>query len=126
MSTERAIDKLKKAFSVTERSSYSIFKGEDLILKIYWTPITIADRDKINNTLQAMNKGSDDGSLDFALQVIVTKAQDEDGKRLFSDGDTASLKRELPLSVLLDIMSKMQELGSEVDPDAVKSTTEEG
>tara|TARA_R100001082_G_scaffold16413_1_gene8297 strand:+ start:2017 stop:2397 length:381 start_codon:yes stop_codon:yes gene_type:complete len=126
MSKERAIDKLKKAFNVEERNSYSIFKGEDLILKIYWTPITIADRDAINNTLKAMNKGDDEGSLDFALQTIINKAQDEEGKRLFSEGDTATLKREIPLSVLLDIMSKMNELGEGGTPDAVKSTTGEG
>ena len=90
MSTERAIDKLKKAFSVEERSSYSVFKGDDLILEIYWTPITIADRDAINNVLKAMNKGNDEGSLDFALQVIITKSQDKEGKRLFSEGDRAA------------------------------------
>jgi hypothetical protein len=60
MSKVRAIDKLKKAFSTEERSSYSIFKGSDLVLKIYWTPITIADRDAINNTLKAMNKGQEE------------------------------------------------------------------
>ena len=126
MSTERAIDKLKKAFSVEERSRYSVFKGDDLILEIYWTPITIADRDAINNVLKAMNKGNDEGSLDFALQVIITKSQDKEGKRLFSEGDRAALKREIPLAVLLDVMAKMQSLGEEADPDAVKSTSEEG
>ena len=124
MSKVRAIDKLKKAFSTEERSSYSIFKGSDLILKIYWTPITIADRDAINNTLKAMNKGQEEGNLDFALQVIVKKGLDENGDRLFSDADLPSLRREIPLAVLLDIMGKMQELGEEVDPDAVKSTSE--
>lgn len=125
MSTESALDKLKKAFSVEERSNYSIFKGETLILKIYWTPITIADRDKINSTLQAMNKADDEGSLDFALQVIINKAEDEKGKRLFTDVDRAGLRREVPLAVLLDIMAKMQSLGEEADPDAVKSTSKE-
>jgi len=125
MSTESALDKLKKAFSVEERSNYSIFKGETLILNIYWTPITIADRDKINSTLQAMNKADDEGSLDFALQVIINKAEDEKGKRLFTDVDRAGLRREVPLAVLLDIMAKMQSLGEEVAPDAVKSTPEE-
>ena len=57
MPTVRAIDKLKQAFSVEERSNYSIFKGEELILKIFWSPLTIADRDTINSTLIAMNKG---------------------------------------------------------------------
>ena len=124
MSKVRAIDKLKKAFSIEERSSYSIFKGADLVLKIYWTPITISDRDAINNTLKTMNKGQDEGSLDFALQVIVKKGLDENGDRLFSDADLPSLRREIPLAVLLDIMGKMQELGEEADPDAVKSASE--
>ena len=124
MSKVRAIDKLKKAFSTEERSSYSIFKGSNLVLKIYWTPITIADRDAINNTLKAMNKGQEEGNLDFALQVIVKKGLDENGDRLFSDADLPSLRREIPLAVLLDIMSKMQELGEEADPDAVKSASE--
>ena len=122
MPTVRAIDKLKQAFSVEERSSYSIFKGEQLVLKIFWSPLTIADRDTINSTLIAMNKGQEEGSLDFALQVIVTKAEDESGAKLFSAADLPSLRREIPLAVLLDIMGKMQSLGEEASPDAVKST----
>ena len=123
MPTERAIDKLKQAFSDEERSSYSMFKGEELILKIFWSPLTIADRDTINSTLIAMNKGQEEGSLDFALQVIVTKAEDESGAKLFTGGDLPALRREIPLAVLLDIMGKMQSLGEEASPDAVKSTT---
>ena len=123
MSPERAIDKLKKAFSVEERSSYSIFKGEELVLKIFWSPITIADRDTINSTLVAMNKGQQEGSLDFALQVIIAKAEDESGAKMFSSGDIPVLRREIPLSVLIDVMQKMQEMGTEESPDAVKSTT---
>ena len=121
MTPVRAIDKLKQAFSVEERSSYSVFKGDELVLKIFWTPLTIADRDTINSTLIAMNKGQDEGSLDFALQVIVTKAEDESGVKMFSSGDLPALRRELPLSVLLDIMTKMQGVGEEESPDAVKS-----
>ena len=121
MPATRAIDKLKQAFSVEERSSYSIFKGEELILKIFWSPLTIADRDTINSTLIAMNKGQEEGSLDFALQVIVTKAEDESGAKIFSAADLPALRREIPLSVLLDIMTKMQSMGEEESPDAVKS-----
>tara|TARA_R100000388_G_scaffold28014_1_gene21801 strand:- start:183 stop:557 length:375 start_codon:yes stop_codon:yes gene_type:complete len=124
MPTVRAIDKLKQAFSVEERSSYSILKGEELILKIFWSPLTIADRDTINTTLLAMNKGQEEGSLDFALQVIVTKAEDESGTKLFTAADLPSLRREIPLAVLLDIMTKMQGMGEEESPDAVKSETE--
>tara|TARA_R100000278_G_C5476838_1_gene166725 strand:- start:4889 stop:5269 length:381 start_codon:yes stop_codon:yes gene_type:complete len=123
MATKTALDKLKKAFSVEDRSKYSIYKGEELVLEIFWTPITIADRDAINSTLKAMGKGDDEGSLDFALQIIITKAQDSAGNRLFTDVDRTGLRREVPLGVLLDIMTKMQSTGEEVDPDAVKSGT---
>ena len=123
MATVRAIDKLKQAFSIEERSSYSIFKGDELILKVFWSPLTIADRDTINSTLIAMNKGKEEGNLDFALQVIVTKAEDESGAKIFTAADLPALRREIPLSVLLDIMTKMQSMGEEVSLDAVKSTT---
>ncbi len=123
MPTDRAIDKLKKAFSINSKSSYPIYKDGELILKVYWTPLTIADRDSINATLIRTNKGQEEGSLDFALQVIINKAQDETGQKLFVEADKASLRREIPLAVLLELMTKMQELGEEATPDAVKSTT---
>jgi len=123
MPTDRAIDKLKKAFSINEKSSYPIYKGGELILKVYWTPLTIADRDSINATLMRANKGQEEGNLDFALQVIINKAEDQDGKKLFAEADKASLRREIPLAVLLELMTKMQEVGEEATPDAVKSTT---
>ena len=123
MPTDRAIDKLKKAFSINEKSSYPIYKNGELILKVYWTPLTIADRDSINATLIRTNREQEEGSLDFALQVIINKAEDQDGKKLFVEADKASLRREIPLAVLLELMTKMQEVGEEATPDAVKSTT---
>ena len=123
MPTDRAIDKLRKAFSINEKSSYPIYKNGELILKVYWTPLTIADRDSINATLMRANKGQEEGNLDFALQVIINKAEDQDGRKLFVEADTASLRREIPLAVLLELMTKMQEVGEEATPDAVKSTT---
>lgn len=123
MPTDRAIDKLRKAFSINEKSSYPIYKNGELILKVYWTPLTIADRDSINATLMRTNKGQEEGNLDFALQVIINKAEDQDGKKLFVEADKASLRREIPLAVLLELMTKMQEVGEEATPDAVKSTT---
>ena len=124
MASDRAIDKLKKAFSIGKRSSYPIYKDGELILTVYWTPLTIADRDVINDILMASNRVQNEGSLDFALQVIINKAEDENGQKLFSEGDKVTLRREIPLGVLLELMTKMQELGEEATPDAVKSTDE--
>ena len=122
MASERAIDKLKQAFSIGKRSSYPIYKDGELILTVYWTPLTIADRDVINAILMASNWVQNEGSLDFALQVIINKAEDENGQKLFNEGDKVTLRREIPLGVLLELMTKMQELGEEATPDAVKST----
>ena len=124
MASERAIDKLKQAFSIGKRSSYPIYKDGELILTVYWTPLTIADRDVINDILMASNRVQNEGSLDFALQVIINKAEDENGQKLFSEGDKVTLRREIPLGVLLELMTKMQELAEEATPDAVKSTDE--
>ena len=124
MASERAIDKLKQAFSIGKRSSYPIYKDGELILTVYWTPLTIADRDVINDILMASNRVQNEGSLDFALQVIINKAEDENGQKFFSEGDKVTLRREIPLGVLLELMTKMQELGEEATPDAVKSTDE--
>ena len=123
MATERAIDKLKRAFSIANKSSYPIYKAGEQIVKVYWTPLTIADRDAINGTLIRTNKGQEEGSLDFALQVIINKAEDENGQKLFIEADKPSLRREIPLAVILELMTKMQEVSEEATPDAVKSTT---
>ena len=122
MASDRAIDKLKKAFSIGKRSSYPIYKDGELILQVYWTPLTIADRDAINDTLIASNRAQNESSLDFALQVIINKAEDENGNKLFSEGDRASLRREIPLTVLTDLMLKMQGVEEEVDTVNSKST----
>jgi hypothetical protein len=121
MAGTRAIDKLRKAFSVEARSSYTIKDGDTVVLKVFWRPLTIADRDRINDVIKTLNKGDDENSLEFALQTIIQKAEDEGGVKLFSQGDRAALRNELPMSILLDIMTKMQGMAEGVEPEAVKS-----
>lgn len=121
MAGTRAIDKLRKAFSVEARNSYTIKDGNEVVLKVFWRPLTIADRDRINDVIKTLNKGDDENSLEFALQTIIQKAEDEAGSKLFSQGDRAALRNELPMSILLDIMTKMQGMAEGVEPEAVKS-----
>lgn len=121
MSEPRAIDKLCKAFNVEERSSYTIKSGEEVVLKLYWKPLTIADRDAINNSLKALNIGAVEDNLDFAIQMVIRKAEDEAGNRIFSDGDRAKIRNRLPLSIVLDIMSKMQSMDEVEEADDLKS-----
>ena len=121
MADKRAIDKLKEAFCIDNRSRYIIKKENVVILEIYWKPLTIADREAIYKTLVGMNKANDTESLEYALQVIMNK--DENGNKLFSEGDRASLRREIPLTVLTDLMLKMQGVEEEVDTVNSKSTS---
>tara|TARA_R100001163_G_scaffold12617_1_gene11759 strand:+ start:1054 stop:1425 length:372 start_codon:yes stop_codon:yes gene_type:complete len=123
MADKRAIDKLKEAFCIDNRSRYIIKKEDVVILEIYWKPLTIADREAIYKTLAGMNKANDTESLEYALQVIMNKAEDENGNKLFSEGDRASLRREIPLTVLTDLMLKMQGVEEEVDTINSKSTS---
>ena len=121
MAEARAIDKLCQAFSVEERSSYTIKKGDEVIIKLYWKPLTIADRDSINKTMKALNLGRTEDNLDFAIQMLIRKAEDEAGNRVFSDADRAKIQNRLPMSIVLDIMSKMQSMEEVEEPDALKS-----
>ena len=123
MADKRAIDKLKEAFCIDNRSRYIIKKENVVILEIYWKTLTIADREAIYKTLAGMNKANDTESLEYALQVIMNKAEDENGNKLFSEGDRASLRREIPLTVLTDLMLKMQGVEEEVDTVNSKSTS---
>ena len=123
MADKRAIDKLKEAFCIDNRSRYIIKKENVVILEIYWKPLTIADREAIYKTLAGMNKANDTESLEYALQVIMNKAEDENGNKLFSEGDRASLRREIPLTVLTDLMLKMQGVEEEVYTVNSKSTS---
>jgi hypothetical protein len=121
MAEARAIDMLCKAFSVEERSSYTIKKSGEVVIKLYWKPLTIADRDSINKTMRALNLGRSEDNLDFAIQMLIRKAEDEAGNRVFSDGDRAKIQNRLPMSIVLDIMSKMQGLDEVEEADELKS-----
>jgi len=124
MADKRAIDKLKEAFCVDNVSRYIIKKEGVVILEIYWKPLTIADRDTIYQTLHAMNKANETDNLEYALQVLISKAEDKEGRKLFSEADRPSLRREIPLTVLTDIMFKIQGAAEEVDTVNSKSTSE--
>ena len=82
---------------------------------------TIADRDSINKTMKALNLGRTEDNLDFAIQMLIRKAEDEAGNRVFSDGDRAKIQNRLPMSIVLDIMTKMQSMEEVEEPDELKS-----
>ena len=103
----RAVDLLKNKFGVGQLYKYDIKDNDEIILTIHWHPLTIAEREMI----QKKSGGIEDAN-DFALQLMIEKALDKDEKRLFSDGDKASLRREVAASVLQEIQLAMLESGT--------------
>ena len=111
-----AIELLKNKFGVSQRYMFELKDGEDTILEIYWNPLTIAERESI------IAKSGDTASGDeFALNLMITKALDKDGKRLFQDGHKASLRREVNAGALQDIQLAMLNSGAEYKLEEAKA-----
>lgn len=112
----RAVDLLKSKFGVSQLYKYEL-KDEngEIILEIFWHPLTIAEREMIQK-----KSGTQDAN-DFALQLMIEKALDKDSKRLFADGDKASLRREVNANTLQEIQLAMLESGSEKEVEEAKA-----
>ena len=102
----RAVDLLKNKFGVSQLYKHDVIKNDEVILSVYWNPLTIAER-------EAIQKKSSDDVNDYALQMMIEKALDENGKRIFQDGDKASLRREVEVSVLEEIQLAMINAGAD-------------
>jgi len=111
-----AIELLKNKFGVSQKYVYELKEEDQIILKIYWNPLTIAERESI---VAKSPEGS--STDDFALNLMITKALDEQGNRLFQDGHRASLRREVNASVLQEIQLAMLNSGSEYKLEEAKA-----
>ena len=84
----RAIDKLRKAANL-EPTKKEIELSNGTIFEMYVTPLTMAERERAQR-----NAKSDDANA-FALQLLLAKATDENGQKLFSAGEIDVLKNEV-------------------------------
>ena len=103
----RAIELLRNKFGVSQLYKHVVEKDGEELLTVHWHPLTIAERESIQK-----KTGTDDAA-DFALNLMIQKALDEEEKRLFSDGDKAALRREVEAAVLQEIQLAMLESGSD-------------
>ena len=82
-----ALDRLKKAANLEPvKKVVTLSKGDQF--EFYRTPLTMAERER------AQKPAGDDLNA-FALQLLVQKAMDENGQRLFQAGQIAELKNEV-------------------------------
>ena len=111
----RAVDLLKNKFGVSQLYKHDVKQGDEIILSIYWHPLTIAEREAIQK------KSNSDDVNNYALQMMIEKALDEDGKRLFQDGDKASLRREVEATILEEIQLAMVNSGADKEVKEAKA-----
>ena len=112
-----AIELLKNKFGVQQKYLYELKDGDSTVLEIYWNPLTIAERESIVGM-----SGDTASSEDFALNLMIQKALDKDGKRLFQDGHRASLRREINAGILQEIQLAMLNSGAQYKLEEAKAT----
>jgi len=111
-----AIELLKNKFGVQQKYMYELKEGDVTVLEIYWNPLTIAEREAIVG-----KSGDSASSEDFALNLMIQKALDKDGKRLFQDGHKASLRREVNANILQEIQLAMLNSGTDYKLEEAKA-----
>tara|TARA_Y100001951_G_scaffold59261_1_gene47035 strand:+ start:1468 stop:1821 length:354 start_codon:yes stop_codon:yes gene_type:complete len=111
----KAIELLRSKFGISQLYQHDVVKDDEVVLTVYWHPLTIAERESIQK------KTNINDSNDFALALMIEKALDKDGKKLFQDGDKAALRREVEAAILQDIQLAMLESGTDKEVEEVQA-----
>ena len=92
-----ALDRLRKAANL-EPVKKEVTLSDGSVFEMYVTPLTMAERERA----QRQAKSNDANA--FALQLLLSKAQDENGRKLFNAGEIDVLKNEVKDSDLQSLM----------------------
>ena len=96
----RAIDRLRKAANFEPvKQSVTLANGDEF--EFYVTPLTAAEREK------AQRNTKNDSANDYALQLLILKAKDENGQALFKPGEAVILKQEVEDEVLQQMILRV-------------------
>jgi hypothetical protein len=106
----RAIDRLRKAANL-EPTKKQVELSDGSTFEMWVAPLTMAERERAQK-----NAKSDDANA-FALQLLIQKACDENGSKLFSAGEIDVLKNEVKDRDLQSLMLAILTDDSEpIDP----------
>lgn len=110
----RAIDRLLKAAD-RRLLKKEVTLGNGDVFEFHHYRLVMAERERAQK-----EAGSDDANA-FALQLLVLKALDENGQRLFAAGDIAVLKNEVDDGDLQKLMLALLQDGEDpLDPKSPK------
>lgn len=107
---------LKDAVSM-KRSIRSIELPNGNLFEWWMTPLTLAQRERAT---RLAGKNSED-PITVALNVLVLKAENKDGNKLFVLADLAELKNDLPETVISQLVVEVfRDTASEAELDGEK------
>lgn len=107
------IERLRKASSLkSTKRSVTLSNGD--AFEFWSTPLTMAERERAQKDAK-----SDDINL-FALQLLVLKAKDDGGGRMFGPGDVAVLKNDVRDEDLQALMIAIMTEGEEEEEIPMK------
>ena len=110
MATQSALHRLRKAANL-EPNKKEVKLSDGSIFEMYVTPLTMAERERAQKQVR-----SDDANA-FALQLLMNKALDVNGTKLFNAGEIDVLKNEVKdkdlQSLMLAVINEEEEL---IDP----------
>ena len=92
-----ALDRLRKAANLEPRKK-EVELTDGSVFEMYVTPLTMAERER------AQKQARSDDANAFALQLLIAKAQDVDGRKLFNAGEIDVLKNEVKDADLQNLM----------------------
>ena len=92
-----ALDRLRKAANL-EPVKKEVTLSDGSVFEMYVTPLTMAERERAQKQVR-----SDDANA-FALQLLMNKALDVNGTKLFNAGEIDVLKNEVKDSDLQSLM----------------------
>lgn len=107
-----ALQRLVNAVSM-ERTKREITLPNGEAFEFWMSPLTVGQRVQAE---KAQGKSLQDDPLGVSLQLLVTKAKDENGQQMFSKGDLPDLRNSLPQSVVDDLLVQVLQK-SEADED---------
>jgi len=106
----RAIDRLRKAANL-EPAKKTVTLSDGTDFEMWVTPLTMAERER------AQKQAKSDDANAFALQLLITKALDDTGAKIFNAGEIDVLKNEVKDKDLQALMLAILTDGEEpIDP----------
>jgi hypothetical protein len=110
----RAIDRLRKAANL-EPSKKTVELSDGTTFEMWVSPLTMAERER------AQKQAKSDDANAFALQLLITKALDDAGTKLFSAGEIDVLKNEVKDKDLQSLMLAILTDDADAEPLDPKS-----